>query len=116
MARNSKLGMAFVTFEDINHARTVMEDHDRNFIERCLALKKRAGESKLAMKPHRWNVWFATRPDDIIWENLSNRHWQTLKKFMANLLIWESFRSTHESRGFKGLAVPHSGMIPFTED
>ena len=47
MARNSKLGMAFVTFEDINHARTVMEDHDRNFIERCLALNKRAGESKL---------------------------------------------------------------------
>ena len=88
MARNSKLGMAFVTFEDINHARTVMEDHDRNFIERCLALNKRAGESKLAMKPHRWNVWFATRPDDIIWENLSNRHWQTLKKFTANLLIF----------------------------
>ena len=88
MARNSKLGMAFVTFEDINHARTVMEDHDRNFIERCLALNKRAGESKLAMKPHSWKVWFATQPDDIIWENLSNRHWQALKKFTANLLIF----------------------------
>ena len=88
MARNSKLGKAFVTFEDINHARTVMEDHDSNFIERCLALKKRAGESKLAMKPHRWNVWFAPRPVDIIWENISDRHWKTLKIFIVNLIIF----------------------------
>ena len=88
MARKSKLGMAFVTFENINHARIVKGFHSRNLLERCLRLKHSPRESKLNMKAHKWNVWFAPRPEDIIWENLSNRNWQNSKRFIANVFIF----------------------------
>ena len=79
--RGSTLGMAFVTFHNINHARAVRADHDNPF-------KCRAKHSTLAMNPGKWRVWFAPPPGDIIWENLSNRRWQFTKKVLANIFIF----------------------------
>ena len=77
--------MAFVTFENINHARQVLRDHKNSI----LYLKYRPPESKLAMNPHKWRVWYAPLPNDIIWENLSNkRNWTTVKKIIANVFIF----------------------------
>ena len=79
--RQTTLGMAFVTFENINHARAVRADHNHFF-------KSQAKTSTLAMNPQKWRVWFAPAPGDFIWENLSNRRWQLAKKILANLLIF----------------------------
>ena len=79
--RQTTLGMAFVTFENINHARAVKADHSHYF-------KSQAKSSTLAMNPHKWRVWFAPAPGDFIWENLSNRRWQFTKKILANVLIF----------------------------
>ena len=79
------LGMAFITFQNINHARQVLSDHQTSI----LSLKRKAPESKLAMEPHKWRVWYAPLPNDIIWENLSNkRNWTAIKKLIANLFIF----------------------------
>jgi len=79
------LGMAFITFENINHAREVLRDHKSSILN----WKQRAPESKLAMNPQDWTVWFAPLPNDIIWENLSHkRNLTLLKKIIANLFIF----------------------------
>ena len=79
------LGIAFVTFQNINHARQVLRDHKNSI----LSFKRTAPESKLAMDPHKWRVWYAPLPNDIIWENLSNkRNWTIVKKIIANLFIF----------------------------
>eukprot|EP00092_Neocalanus_flemingeri_P009447 GFUD01010165.1.p1 GENE.GFUD01010165.1~~GFUD01010165.1.p1 ORF type:complete len:846 (+),score=190.82 GFUD01010165.1:77-2614(+) len=84
-ARKVPLGMAFVTFENINHARHVLRDHKNSILN----FKKTAPESKLDMNPHKWRVWYAPLPNDIIWENLSNkRNWTLVKKIIANLFIF----------------------------
>merc|ERR1719427_2142296 len=78
------MGMAFVTFENINHARQVLRDHKNSI----LYLKFKPPGSKLAMNPHKWRVWYAPPPKDIIWENLSNKNWILVKKIIANIFIF----------------------------
>merc|ERR1719427_2616678 len=78
------MGMAFVTFENINHARQVLRDHKNSILN----LKYGPPASKLAMNPQKWRVWYAPRPNDIIWENLSNKNWILVKKIIANIFIF----------------------------
>jgi len=84
-AKERPLQMAFITFENINHARQVLRDHKNSI----LYLKYRPPGSKLAMNSHKWRVWYAPAPNDIIWENLScKRNWTLIKKIIANLFIF----------------------------
>ena len=84
-ALKNPLGMAFITFQNINHARQVLRDHKNSI----LSFKRTSPESKLAMEAHNWRVWYAPLPNDIIWENLSNkRNWTLVKKIIANLFIF----------------------------
>ena len=84
-AKEVPMEMAFITFENINHARQVLRDHKNSI----LYLKYKPPESKLAMNSHKWRVWFAPPPNDIIWENLSSkRNWTKVKKLIANLFIF----------------------------
>ena len=84
LASQQTLAMAFVTFMNINHARLFLRDHKSS----VLNWKRRCQQSSLAMEPRRWRVWFAPPPGDIIWENMSNRHWTLVKKILANLFIF----------------------------
>ena len=79
-----KLGMAFVTFSNINHARQFLRDHKNSLLN----FKQRCKESTLAMRPDKWSVWYAPPPGDVIWENMSNRHWNLVKKILANIFIF----------------------------
>jgi len=84
-ALKSPLGMAFVTFNNINHARTVLRDHKNSILN----FKFKPPQSKVAIRPDKWRVWYAPPPNDIIWENLSDkRQWVNLKKLVANLFIF----------------------------
>jgi len=84
-AKECPMEMAFVTFENINHARKVLRDHKNSI----LYLKYKPPGSKLAMNPHKWRCWYAPPPNDIIWENLSSkRNWTLVKKIIANLFIF----------------------------
>jgi len=81
----SNLGIAFVTFKNINHARHFLRDHKNSILH----LKHNPPESSLPMKSNKWGVWYAPPPNDIIWENLSDkREWTTVKKIIANLFIF----------------------------
>jgi len=85
VAKQNPIGTAFVTFENINHARHFYRDHKNSI----LYLKYRPPGSTLAMDSHKWRVWYAPLPNDIIWENLSGkRNWILVKKFFANLFIF----------------------------
>jgi len=84
-ALKSPLGMAFVTFQNINHARTVLRDHKNSILN----FKFKPPHSTVAIRPDKWRVWYAPPPNDIIWENLSDkRQWVNLKKLVANLFIF----------------------------
>jgi hypothetical protein len=84
-AKELLMEMAFITFENINHARQVLRD-PKNSI---LYLKYKPPESKLAMNSQKWRVWYSPPPNDIIWENLSSkRNWTKVKKLIANLFIF----------------------------
>ena len=84
-AIRSPIGMAFVTFQNINHARQVLRDHKNSIFN----LKFKPPHSKVAMRPDLWRVWYAPPPNDIIWENLSDRRqWVAFKKVVANLFIF----------------------------
>ena len=83
-ARKVTLGMAFVTFQSINNARLVLRDHKNSMLH----FKQTARESKFAMNPQGWKVWYAPPPSDIIWENLSNKRWTLIKKIFANVFIF----------------------------
>ena len=82
--KEETLGMAFVTFENINDARKVLRDHKKSILN----FKAKYETSSLAMEPGKWRVWFAPPPGDIIWENLSNRRWTIMKKIIANIFIF----------------------------
>jgi len=80
-----KLGMAFVTFKSINHARAVLRDHKPSILD----FKYKPKQSKIAMRPEKWRVWYSPPPNDIIWENISEKqHWVMAKKVVANLFIF----------------------------
>lgn len=40
------------------------------------------------MESGKWRVWFAPPPDDINWQNLSNRKLTIIKKLIANIFIF----------------------------
>ena len=90
-----------MTFQNINHARTVLRDHKNsilNFKWDFFSLTKlkfnfiprfKPPHSTIAIRPDKWRVWYAPPPNDIIWENLSDkRQWVNLKKLVANLFIF----------------------------
>jgi len=84
-AIQSNLGIAFITFKNINHGRQVLRDHKNSILH----FKHSPPESSLPMRSHKWRVWYAPPPNDIIWENLTDKaQWRTVKKFIANIFIF----------------------------
>jgi len=85
LSLNSKLGLAFVTFNSINHARRVHRDHKYSLLN----FKHSPPTSALNLRPKKWKVWYAPLPPDIIWENLSDkRNLLLFKKIIANIFIF----------------------------
>ena len=84
IVKHNNLGMAFVTFENINHARHFLRDHKNSILH----FKERCKHSNVPMNPKKWSVWYAPPPGDVIWENMSNRHWTLVKKILANIFIF----------------------------
>ncbi|XP_023327129.1 CSC1-like protein 2 [Eurytemora carolleeae] len=81
----NKLGMAFVSFSSINHARQVHRDHKYSILN----FKHCPPSSSINLRPKGWKVWYAPQPSDIIWENLSDRRKLLLmKKILANIFIF----------------------------
>ena len=79
---NSNVKSSF--FRNINHAKRVVRDHKRSW----LVWKRSTPESTLKMESNNWKVWFAPPPNDIIWQNLSNKRWTMVKQIIANLFIF----------------------------
>jgi len=80
------VGVAFVTFASNLQASKVRMDHRPSWL--C---GSNPGTSSLnvALKPHRWTVDFAPRPDEINWDNLAieSRFWY-LRSFFINSFLF----------------------------
>jgi len=80
------VGVAFVTFASNMQASKVRKDHRSSW--RC---ENNPGSSSLSvlLKPHKWSVDFAPRPDEINWQNLSiaSRFWY-LRSFLINSFLF----------------------------
>ena len=80
------VGVAFITFASHVQASKIRLDHRPNW--RC---GTNPGNSSLSviLKPHRWSVDFAPRPDEINWGNLAipSRYWY-LRSFLINSLLF----------------------------
>jgi len=85
---NSPLGMAFVTFQSVNDAKQVYEDHEKNVLRMCREQRPLSSLST-SMKTENWKIWFAPPPKDIYWENLSDRrNWLFLKMVVSNVVLF----------------------------
>ncbi|XP_023342328.1 CSC1-like protein 2 [Eurytemora carolleeae] len=88
MSLHSPLGMAFVTFNSVNGAKYVYEDHEPSILSRY---NKKSAISSLSssIKSNDWKVWFAPPPRDIYWEHLSDkRQWLLLKWLLSNIILF----------------------------
>ncbi|KAK3886905.1 hypothetical protein Pcinc_008961 [Petrolisthes cinctipes] len=79
-------GVAFLTFDSVESANKVLNDHRHA----CECLRKIPTSSVSAeLKPYNWFVRVAPSPEDIYWANLSvtNRHWW-LKAVIINIILF----------------------------
>ena len=100
MAQHNPIGMAFVTFSNINHSKKVRDMHKRkSWYEFWRNHSPPMSPLSPSLRPERWRVTYAPLPGDIYWENLSDpRNWLLAKKVIANtaLFIIALFLTTPE--------------------
>ncbi|XP_069979583.1 calcium permeable stress-gated cation channel 1 isoform X2 [Penaeus vannamei] len=79
-------GVAFVTFDSIENAKRVLQDHRA----KCDCFySPPTSSASVDLKPHNWIIRVAPVPDDIYWHNLSvtTRHWW-LKAILINIMLF----------------------------
>ena len=100
MAQHNPIGMAFVTFSNINHSKKVRDMHKKkSWYEFWRNHSPPMSPLSPSLRPERWRVTYAPLPGDIYWENLSDpRNWLLAKKVIANtaLFIIALFLTTPE--------------------
>jgi hypothetical protein len=84
---NTPLGMAFVTFSNLNDSKAVYDDHKRTAFW-CSTAPPMSSLSP-TLRPDNWRVQFAPPPRDIYWENLSDkRRWLVTRTVFSNLCLF----------------------------
>ena len=66
---HSPLGIAFVTFDNINSSKKVYDDHKSSYLS-CFKSSPQQSSLSVSLKPEKWKVSFASTPRDIKWVNL----------------------------------------------
>ena len=66
---HSPLGIAFVTFDNINSSKAVYDDHKSSYLS-CFKSSPQQSSLSVSLKPDKWKVSFASTPRDIKWVNL----------------------------------------------
>jgi len=83
---NTPLGMAFITFTNLNDSKSVYDDHQRPAF--WCATKPSQSSLSPTLRPDTWRVQFAPPPRDIYWENLSDkRRWLVTRTIFSNLCL-----------------------------
>jgi len=81
------LGLAFVTFKSVNMAKKVYDSFQRSFWE--FNFTPPSSSISAEIKVSKWKVSFASTPEDIYWENLSNEsRFLLLKKIVVNVALF----------------------------
>ena len=84
---DSPLGIAFVTFNDLQSSKAVYDDFSSTILN-CYKRTPKQSEHSLTLLPERWRVSFAPPATDIHWENLNDgRGWLITKKIFAHILM-----------------------------
>jgi len=84
---NTPLGMAFVTFTNLNDSKHVYDDHKRAAF--WCSTKPPQSSLSPTLRPDNWRVQFAPPPRDIYWENLSDkRRWLITRTVFSNLCLF----------------------------
>jgi len=81
---HNPLGIAFVSFDSINHSKKVYDD----FISSFMIKSPAASSLNPSLRPSKWKVSFAPIPRDIHWQNLKEGNWWlTVKKLISDLIL-----------------------------
>ena len=75
------VGIVFVTFDTINHAKEVFDSFQRSALQ-CRYVPPESSLSSI-LRPQNWLVTFASKPEDIYWENLNVPKKLLTLKFIA---------------------------------
>jgi len=81
------IGIAFVTFSNLEDAETVYKDHAKS----CFPFRSHPPTSTIdnLLRPNSWDVTFAPPPEDIYWENLhSPRPLRIVKVIVINIILF----------------------------
>lgn len=80
------IGVAFVTFSNLQTAEAVKRDFQR----KMLFLKASPQQSSLQkeLRPDNWEVRFAPPPEDIYWENLNSGNYRIIKVWVLNSIMF----------------------------
>ena len=86
-ALEEPLGIAFVTFEDINMSKTVVDAFRTHFFD-CTYSPPESSVND-CLQPSKWNVNYAPPVQDIYWEHLSmGRKHLLVKKVIINICLF----------------------------
>ena len=80
----SPIGVAFVTFDDIESSKTVYDDHKSSYLS-CFKSKPQHSSLSDSLKPNEWKVSFASTPRDVKWVNLQESQ---LSDYLALALFY----------------------------
>ena len=84
---HSPLGIAFVTFDNINSSKRVYDDHKSSYLS-CFKSFPQESSLSVSLKADKWKVSFASTPRDIKWTNLrESQHSHYLKIFLVNVML-----------------------------
>ena len=94
----SPLGVAFITFDDIESSKTVYDDHKSSYLS-CFKSKPKHSSISNSLKPSKWKVSFASTPRDVKWVNLKESpmsHYLALALFYIGIFWIGLFFTTPE--------------------
>jgi len=81
---HNPLGIAFVTFDSVNHSKMAYDDFISSFLIKSPAVSSLSP----SLRPSKWKVSFAPIPRDIHWQNLKeNNSWFMAKKIFSTIML-----------------------------
>jgi len=82
---SKSIGVAFVTFSNLEIAETVKKDH-KHFL--CVSSNPPRSSLQSQLRPEDWEVRFAPPPEDIYWENLNRSNYRLVKVWANNIILF----------------------------
>ena len=81
------LGIAFITFNDINSSHDIHDDFQRNYRNYFVKMPKKSSVSNV-MRPDMWYASYAPLPREVMWTSMKKNHFYLLKKIVIYTVLF----------------------------